>query len=141
MKMRHSTLASRENYVNCIFCNDRKAVYYCEDCNLCFCEDCAHSNKRTVYVCVQCQSNIIECRQGNSVNGELYICRECGSLDIEAKLLIQRSCPSCIGSRQTKGPVSSCFAWRRRCWSFCRSRPPPRSGSINSPSDIGAMWG
>ena len=52
----------------CFFCNGNKAIYYCEDCNLSFCEGCGHSNKFTVYVCGHCQSNNIQCRQRTSVN-------------------------------------------------------------------------
>ncbi|MHA1129529.1 MAG: hypothetical protein ACTSRC_03025 [Candidatus Helarchaeota archaeon] len=83
----------------CIFCNQRKGIYYCEDCKISFCEDCGYSDRRTVYQCGQCQSNNIECRQRNSVNGELYICKDCGSLDIEAILEIGRNCPSCRSSK------------------------------------------
>ena len=83
---------------HCIFCDQRKAIYYCEDCNLSFCEDCGYTEKRTIYECAQCKSPNVECRQRNSVNGELYICKDCGSLDIEAKPSIQRSCPGCRSS-------------------------------------------
>jgi len=43
----------------------------------------------------------VEIRQQNSVNGEIYICRDCGSLNIEIKLEIHRSCPGCRSSEIT----------------------------------------
>ncbi len=96
--MRHSPVALKENNNLCIFCSEKNPIYYCEDCNLSFCEDCGYNDKRTVYECGHCKSNDIECRQRNSVNGELYICKNCGSLNIEIKRIIQRACPSCRSS-------------------------------------------
>lgn len=97
--MRHSSVTSNESKDYCIFCSTKRAVYYCEDCNLSFCEDCGDSERRTIYICSGCQSKNVECRQRASVNGELYICKDCGSLDIEAQLVVQRSCPSCRSPR------------------------------------------
>ena len=83
----------------CTFCSEKPAIYYCEECNLSFCEDCGYSDKRLVHECGQCKSPNIEVRQRNSVNGEIYVCKACGSLDIEVKLVIHRSCPGCRSSR------------------------------------------
>lgn len=46
-------------------------------------------------MCGQCKGSNVEVRNRNSVNGEIYICNDCGSLNIEIKLEIQRSCPGC----------------------------------------------
>ncbi|MFX1293964.1 MAG: hypothetical protein ACFFD2_03755 [Promethearchaeota archaeon] len=89
----------KENGDQCFFCNIKKAIHYCEECNLSFCEDCGFNNSRTIYVCMHCKGNNIEYRQTNSVNEELYVCKNCGSLDIEAKLIIHRNCPSCHSPR------------------------------------------
>jgi len=100
--LRHSPVVNNERNNLCIFCNDgnaRNAIYYCEDCNLSFCEDCGYVEKRTIHSCGQCKSSNIECRQRNSVNGELFVCKDCGSLNIETKLEIHRSCPSCRSSK------------------------------------------
>ena len=87
-----------EKINQCTFCSEKPAIYYCEECNLSFCEDCGYSNKRLVHSCGQCKGANIEVRQQNSVNGEIYLCKDCGSLDIEVKLSIQRSCPGCRSS-------------------------------------------
>jgi len=95
-------MVDNEKSTRCIFCNDgnaRNAIYYCEDCNSSFCDGCGYCEKRTLHLCVQCKSSNIECRQNNSVNGELFVCKDCGSLNIESNLEIHRSCPSCRSSR------------------------------------------
>lgn len=91
----------QENINQCTFCSEKPAIYYCDECNLSFCEDCGYSDKRLVHECAQCKSSNIECRNRNSINGEIYVCKECGSLNIEVKLYIQRSCPGCRSSRIT----------------------------------------
>lgn len=99
--MRHSPVIDTERSNQCIFCNDgnaRNAIYYCEDCNSSFCEGCGYCEKRTLRVCSQCKSSNIECRQNNSANGESFVCKDCGSLNIETNLEIHRSCPSCRSS-------------------------------------------
>ena len=100
--MRHSPLVDNEKNNQCIFCNDgnaRNAIYYCEDCNLSFCEDCGYREKRILHICSQCKGSNIECRQHNSGNEELFVCKDCGSLSIETNLEIHRSCPSCRSSK------------------------------------------
>ena len=97
--LRHSPVLINENINHCTFCGEKPAIYYCENCNLSFCEDCGYSDKRLVHECGQCRSSNIEVRHRNSVNGEIYICRECGSLDVEVKLIIHRTCPGCRSSR------------------------------------------
>ncbi len=97
--MRHSLVLIHENTNQCTFCSEKYAIYYCEECNLNFCEDCGFSDKRLVHTCAQCKNTNIECRNRNSVNGEIFICKDCGSLNIKVKSYIQRSCPGCRSSR------------------------------------------
>ncbi len=97
--LRHSPLLMNEKSNQCTFCSEKSAIYYCEECNLSFCEDCGYSDKRLVHECGQCKSPNIEIRQRNSVNGEIFICKVCGSLDIEVRLVIHRSCSGCRSSR------------------------------------------
>ena len=87
-------ITDQEN--KCIFCEEKKAIFYCNQCKLSFCNDCIEREDADFYCCANCNSTKIKTRiKENTGTGIIYICMDCKSTNIRKGRLSEKICPNC----------------------------------------------
>jgi hypothetical protein len=87
-------ITAQEN--KCNFCDNKTAIFYCNQCKLSFCNDCIEKEDYNFYCCVNCNSTKIKSKvKDDSLTGLLLFCEECKSTNIRKGRLIKKICPNC----------------------------------------------
>ena len=79
----------------CNFCNEKEALYYCNDCSLTFCNTCAEKEIRYLIICSNCFSQIQEFDYTEDIHGRDFKCPECKSIKYKEATKSIKLCPSC----------------------------------------------
>ncbi|TFF87978.1 MAG: hypothetical protein EU549_03830, partial [Promethearchaeota archaeon] len=80
----------------CSFCDEKKAIFYCNHCKLSFCNDCIERQEQDFYCCSNCNSKKIKSKKKeNTLSGVILICMECNSTNIRRGKLSKKICPNC----------------------------------------------
>ncbi|NHI92318.1 MAG: hypothetical protein EAX96_07425 [Candidatus Lokiarchaeota archaeon] len=82
-----------EHYCN--FCNEKEALYYCNNCSLIFCNSCADKEIRYLIICSNCFSSIQEFEFTEDIKEKSFKCPECKSVKHKEATKNIKLCPSC----------------------------------------------